>query len=219
MVVRENFEQSLKVLQEKIMEMTELTVSMLEKSFYAMKTQDIEASLRVMEDDNEIDELEEEINHLAIWLVVKESPVARDLRMIIGIIKISSEIERIADFGVNFAKSTIIMGNEDELMDVSKLEQMKEICITMLRKSLVSFFDGDLALAKQVGDMDDEIDDLSDQTYKEFTKYLSENPEKTNQIVQLLLINRYLERIGDHITNIGESAAYLIKGRMYDLNQ
>lgn len=217
-MVRESFEQSLKELQDKIKEMGELTVSMLDKSFLALKGQDMEAALRVIEDDREVNELEEEINHMVVWLIVKEQPVARDLRMIIGVLKISSEIERLADFAVNIAKATIVIGNEEPLMDISELEAMKGICMTMLEKSFESFFEGDLALAKEVGSMDDEMDERSDNFYKTTIKYLSEHPQQSNQIVQLLFVNRYLERVADHITNIAESAAYLIKGRIYDLN-
>ncbi|GIN62118.1 phosphate transport system regulatory protein PhoU [Robertmurraya siralis] len=218
MVVRENFENSLQELQTKMTEMGELAISSLEKAFTAFKTQDIELALRVIEEDNEIDDLEEEINQFAIWLTVKEQPVARDLRKIIGAIKISSEIERIADFGVNIAKSAIKIGSEHSLISLTQLESMKDACINMLQKALQSFIDENIVLAKEVGDMDDVVDEYSNETYKQLTTYLSEHPEETNQLVQLLFINRYLERTADHITNIAESAAYLIKGRRYDLN-
>lgn len=218
MVVRENFENSLQELQAKMEEMTQLTAESLEKAFAALKTQDVELALRVIEEDNEVDDLEEEINQLAIWLMVKEQPVARDLRKIIGAIKISSEVERIADFGVNIAKSTIKIGSGNSLMNMTSLEAMKDVCITMLNKALKSFFDENMVLAKEVGDMDDTVDEHSDDTYKKLTNHLCEKQEETNQLVQLLFVNRYLERTADHITNIAESAAYLIKGRKYDLN-
>jgi phosphate transport system protein len=218
MVVRENFESSLKELEEKITEMERQTVIMLEKAFSSLKTQDIEGALRVLEEDDEVDELEEEINRLALWLMVKEQPVARDLRMIIGAIKISSEVERIADFAVNIAKATLQIGKSDSKANTEKLEEILGICLTMLQRSLKAFFKGEMSLAKEVGDMDDKVDELSDLVYRELTSYLSEHPEETNHVVQLLFVNRHLERVGDHITNIAESAAYLIKGRIYDLN-
>jgi phosphate transport system protein len=91
---------------------------------------------------------------------------------------------------------------------------MKDISITMLQKGLDSFINGDIKLAKEVGELDEEVDNYSDETYKTITSYLKEHPEETDYLVQLLLINRYLERTADHITNIAESAAYLIKGQM-----
>ena len=95
---------------------------------------------------------------------------------------------------------------------------MKEISIEMLRKALQSFLEENIVLAKEVGDLEDEVDQYSGETYKKLTTYLSEHPEETNQLVQLLFVNRYLERTADHITNIAESAAYLIKGQIYDFN-
>lgn len=218
MVVRESFENNLQELQERMTEMGELTITSIEKAFLAFKTQDIELALRVMEEDTVIDDLETEINQLAIWLMVKEQPVARDLRKIIGALKISSAIERIADFAVNIAKATIKIGNSPSLINLTGLEPMKEISINMLQKSLQAFIDENISLAKEVGEMDDQVDDYSDENYKQITSYLSEHPEETNQLVQLLFVNRYIERTADHITNIAESAAYLIKGRKYDLN-
>jgi phosphate transport system protein len=218
MVVRENFDNKLEELQAKMKTMSDLAVSSLEKAFDAFKTKDVELALKVIDEDEVVDDLEIEINHFIIWLMAKEQPVARDLRRIIGALKISSEIERIADFGVNIAKSTIKIGNSTSLVDISILEKMKDISITMLDKGLHSFLNGDIKLAQEVGELDDEVDEYSSEAYKTITSYLKEHPEETDLLVQLLLINRYLERTADHITNIAESAAYLIKGQMYDLN-
>ncbi|MEH7381247.1 phosphate signaling complex protein PhoU [Bacillus sp. JJ1533] len=218
MVVRENFEKKLEELQAKMKTMGDLAAASIEKAFEALKTKDVELALKVIEEDEVVDDLDTEINHFIIWLLAKEQPVARDLRRIIGALKISSEIERIADFGVNIAKSTIKIGNADSLVNITNLEKMKDISIKMLQNGLDSFITGDIALAKEVGDLDDEVDELSGEAYKSITSYLKEHPEETDHLVQLLLINRYLERTADHITNIAESAAYLIKGQMYDLN-
>lgn len=218
MVIREKFENNLLELQEKMQAMSGLASSSIEKAFEAFKTKDIELALKVIEEDEVVDDLEIEINHFIIWLMAKEQPVARDLRRIIGALKISSEIERIADFGVNIAKSTIKIGKSNSLLDITTLEKMKEISITMLQKGIDSFLNGDIKLAKEVGKLDDEVDKYSGEYYKTVTSYLKQHPEETDHLVQLLLINRYLERTADHITNIAESAAYLIKGQMYDLN-
>lgn len=218
MVARESFENSLKELQAKMTTMGDLASSAIEKAFEAYQTQNIELALKVIEEDNYVDDLEIEINQFIIWLMAKEQPVASDLRRIIGFLKISSGIERIADFGVNIAKSTIRIGNSKSLLDLPGLEQMKNLSIMMLQKALQSFLEGNMVLVKEVADLDDQVDDISGETYKIITSYLIEHPEETNELAQLLFINRYLERTCDHITNIAESAAYLIKGEMYDLN-
>ena len=218
MAIRENFENNLEEVNRKITEMGEQTIIALEKAFKALKTQDVEIALKVIEGDTAIDNLEKDINQFAIWLVAKEAPISRDLREIISALKISSEIERVADFAVNIAKATIKIGNAKSLLEITHLEKMKELSIEMLRKALQSFLDENILLAIEVGDLEDEVDEYSSETYKKLTTYLSEHPEETNQLVQLLFVNRFLERTADHITNIAESTAYLIKGQIYDFN-
>ncbi|MEK4405038.1 phosphate signaling complex protein PhoU [Sporosarcina sp. FSL K6-6792] len=216
--MRENFEKNLEELKSKITEMGELSIIALEKSVKALKTQDVEIAIKTIEGDTAIDKLEVEINQFAIWIMAKEAPVSRDLREIIGVLKISSEIERIADFAVNIAKSTIKIGQATSLLELTHIEKMNKLSIEMLRKALQSFLEENMVLAKEVGDLEDEVDQCSRENYKKLTTYLSEHPEETNQLVQLLFVNRYLERTADHITNIAESAAYLIKGQIYDFN-
>ena len=147
MVIRENFEKKLGELKEKISEMGEMSITQLEEAFDALKAQDVEIALNVMEEDNDIDNLESEINHFAIWLMAKEQPVARDLRVVIGVIKISSEIERVADFAVNIAKATIKIGKATSLLDLTHLEKMKELSIEMLQKAVKSFIEEDIVLS------------------------------------------------------------------------
>ena len=218
MVIRANFENNLEDIKSKITEMGELSVVALERAFEALKTQDVEIALRVIEGDTAIDNLETEISQFAVWLMAKEAPVSRDLRQIIGILKISSEIERVADFAVNIAKATIKIGNAESLLEITDLEKMKEVSIVILRKAIQSFLEENILLAKEVGDLEDEVDQYSKETYKRLTAYLSEHPEETNQLVQMLFVNSFLERTADHITNIAESTAYLIKGQIYDFN-
>lgn len=218
MGIRVNFENNLEGLKSKITEMGELSIVALERSFKALKTQDVEIALKVIEGDTAIDNLEIEINQFSIWMIAKEAPVSRDLREIIGVLKISSEIERVADFAVNIAKSTIKIGNTASLLDITHMEKMKDISIEMLQKALKSFLEENILLAKEVGDLEEEVDQYSGETYKKLTTYLTEHPEETSQLVQLLFVNRFLERTADHITNIAESTAYLIKGQIYDFN-
>ncbi|WP_075619169.1 phosphate signaling complex protein PhoU [Paenisporosarcina indica] len=218
MGIRVNFENNLEELKGKITEMGEQSIVALERAFKALKTQDVGIALKVIEGDTAIDNLEMDINQFSIWLMAKEAPVSRDLREIIGVLKISSEIERVGDFAVNIAKATIKIGNTESLLDITHLEKMKELSIEMLRKALQSFLEENILLAKEVGDLEDEVDKYSGETYKKLTTYLSGHPEETNQLVQLLFVNRFLERTADHITNIAESTAYLIKGQIYDFN-
>ena len=115
---------------------------------------------KAIEGDTAIDNLEMDINQFAIWIMAKEAPISRDLREIIGVLKISSEIERVADFAVNIAKSTIKIGQTTSLLELTHLEKMKELSIEMLRKALQSFLEENIVLAKEVGDLEDEVDQL-----------------------------------------------------------
>ena len=218
MVVRENFEKSLMELQDKILEISHLAAEAIEKSFNALKNQDIDLALEVIEEDVAIDELDVDINNFIIWLIAKEQPVSRDLRKIIGALKITAEIERVADFAVNISKATVKMGEGESFLANTKLEEMKDLSLQMLEKAVRAFIEEDIALAKEVGLIDDQVDDYYVETSKSITGHLKEQPEALNQMVQLLFINRHLERTADHITNIAENAAYLIKGRRYDFN-
>lgn len=217
-MIRENFEKNMLELQDKMSEMVEMTVIAMEKAFTALETQDMVLALMVIEEDSYIDTLENEINQMAIWLMAKEQPVARDLRRIISMIKMSSDIERIADFAVNTAKSTIKIGKADSILAQTSLVDMKTISMDMLVNALQSFIKEDIALAKAVGELDDAVDEKNHQNYVLLTEFLKDNPAQTEQVVQLLFINRYVERAADHITNMAESTAYFIKGQLFDLN-
>ncbi len=219
MNVRKNFDKNLAELQNKMNEMNKLTVAAFEKAFTAFQTQDVELALRVIDEDTAIDNLDREINQYAVWLIAKEQPFATDLRRIIASLKITSDIERIADFAVNIAKATAKIGKTESLINITKLKEMNDISLKMLQMAVSAFIEGNITIAKEVAALDDKVDNYYAETYKEITEYLRTHPEETTQLVQLLFINRYLERTADHITNIAESAAYLIKGQIYDLNQ
>ncbi|AMO86009.1 phosphate signaling complex protein PhoU [Solibacillus sp. FSL W7-1472] len=217
-MIRENFEKNMLELQDKMGEMVDMTVVAMEKAFKALQEQDMVLALDVIEEDNYIDDLENEINQMAIWLMAKEQPVARDMRRIISVIKMSSDIERIADFAVNTAKATIRISKEETILEKTSLVEMKNVAMDMLKKSMKAFIDADIALAKKVGELDDIVDRNNHENYALLTEYLKECPQEIEQTLQLLFINRFVERAADHITNMAESTAYFIKGQLFDLN-
>jgi phosphate transport system protein len=218
MAIRERFDEDLKDLQNKLLEIGNFAVEALGKSIVALETQNIDLALEIMEDDNEADNLEEEINDAAILLIAKQQPVAIDLRRVIVAIKIANDIERIADFAVNIAKSTIRIGNEPLVKPIEHVKQMHAINKEMLNLALEAYNDEDVNKAKQVAEMDDQVDSLYGETIKELLQLNLQKPEYIPQITQLSFICRYLERAADHTTNIAESVFYLVKGKRYDLN-
>ncbi|MBT2693472.1 phosphate signaling complex protein PhoU [Bacillus sp. ISL-55] len=219
MVVRGKFEEDLKTLHEKLLELGNFAVNALNQSLEALEKKDIELALKILEDDATANLLEEEINDFAILLIAKQQPVAVDLRRLIVAIKIATDIERMADFAVNIAKSTIRIGKEPLVKPIEHIKQMHQLSVEMLKLSLEAYNEEDLGKARQVAQMDDQVDDLYGQTIKELLSLAQSKPEQLAQITQLSFISRYLERAADHVTNIAENVFYLVKGKRYDLNQ
>jgi phosphate transport system protein len=219
MSVRETFEDELKQLQEKLIELAKFAHDALGQSIEALENHDVDHALKIMDGDTKADLMYEELNDFATLLIAKQQPVAVDLRRILIAIKISTDVERIADFAVNIAKSTIRIGQDPHLETIVKLRKMYEISGEMFRDALKAFREEDLVLAKKVADRDDQVDALYGETIAELFELNKEHPENLPQVMQMLFICRFLERTADHITNIAEYIFYLVKGRHYDLNE
>jgi phosphate transport system protein len=218
MSVRGQFDTNLNELQDKLMDLGNFAVNALEVSIKALEEKDIDTCLEIMEDDQKADILEEEINDLAILLIARQQPVATDLRRIIVAIKVASDLERIADFAVNVAKSTIRIGDEPLVKPIHHIKKMYNLTAEMIKLTLEAFVEEDIVKAKQIAAIDDEVDDLYGGTIVELLELNKEKPKFTSQIMQLSFICRYLERAADHTTNVAEGIFYLVKGKRYDLN-
>ena len=173
-VVRENFEKELALLQTKLVELARFSEKALEQSMVAFETHDIELSLAIIEDDRKANLYYEDINEYAVLLIAKQQPVAIDLRRIIVAIKIATDLERIADFAVNIAKSTIRIGKEEHVKPIQSLKKMHEITSDMLKDALVAFEKEDVQKAKKVAEMDDQVDSLYGETIIDLFKLNSE---------------------------------------------
>ncbi|WP_349407826.1 phosphate signaling complex protein PhoU [Pseudalkalibacillus sp. SCS-8] len=219
MVVRESFQTQLDELRDMLVELGNLAETALDDAIDSLKNQDVDKALRIIENDHRINELEEEINDKAILLIAKQAPVASDLRRIIVAIKISSDVERIADFAVNISKSVIRIGKEPLIKELVDIPELAEIAKTMLGEAIKAYNDEDIVLAKKMADRDDYVDEKYGELIQELLGTMKENPDSTNQIIQLSFICRYIERAADHATNIGENIVYLVKGKHYDLNE
>ncbi|MCM3617833.1 phosphate signaling complex protein PhoU [Sutcliffiella horikoshii] len=218
MVLRQ-FHVDLETLRDKLLELGSLAEVAMGKSITALTNKNIDLALQIIEEDNKADRLDEEINDFAILLIAKQQPVAIDLRRIFVAIKISTDVERIADFAVNIAKSTIRIGkSEQSLLPLEKIEKMHSIATEMLSLSLKAYYDEDIVLAKKVADMDDQVDELYGKNIRELLQLTKDNPEMIPEITQLSFICRYIERMADHTTNISENIFYLVKGSHYELN-
>ncbi|MEH7483257.1 phosphate signaling complex protein PhoU [Neobacillus drentensis] len=218
MSTRTNFDNNLKELKDLLLKMAEKSEHAIQESMIALINQDMEKAQQVIDGDNEIDELEYEINDKALLLIARQSPVATDLRKINVALKVSSEVERFADIAVNIAKSTIHIGNEEHFKEIIDIPKMMEMALEMVSDSIKAYYSEDVTLAKKCADKDDAVDKMFGSLIQELLGYIPQNPNSTNQIIQLAFVCRYIERIADHSTNIAEHVIYLVTGNRVNLN-
>lgn len=219
MSVREKFDIELHSSQDQLIQLSTMAVDALGKSVKALLNHDIDAALEVIEDDNKINRLEEEINDRVILLIARQAPVATDLRRLIVIIKVATDMERVGDYAVNIAKETIRLGKEEHLGPIAQIEKMHQLATAMLMQVIDAFVEEDVSKAKEIAELDDQVDDLYGQVLTQLMLEGSKDPDKISQITQLAFIGRYMERSADHATNIAEQLFYLVRGRHYDLNK
>ncbi|ALC81631.1 MULTISPECIES: phosphate signaling complex protein PhoU [Bacillus] len=219
MQVRKSFDEELQSLKKELLRMTEFAQEMLDLSVMALKNQDIELAEKVVKKDQFLNEQETDLNNHAVTLIAKQAPVASDLRQLIAAIKISSEVERIGDLAVNIAKSTIRIGNKETLIKpIVDIPKMIDIVKSMLTDAILSYRNNNTIQARNVAEADDKVDAYHKKLIDELMKLMTVHPQYTSQILQLSFICRYVERIGDHITNISEHVIFVDTGIQYDLN-
>lgn len=218
MNTRPRFDAELQHLKDKLLEMVTMSKHAMDEAIDALKTQNLEKADEIIKNDLTINELEREINELVIGIITKQQPVASDLRRIMVAAKISSDIERIGDLAVNIAKSTKFIGTEPLIKPIEQLPQMAAITQQMLSDALDAFNKEDTVAAHRIAKTDDEVDNMFGEIVQELMGLMAEKPQSINQITQLTFICRYIERAGDHVTNIAENILYIVKGERVDLN-
>lgn len=216
MAVREQFDQELTDVKDNVIQLARLSGKALEQAIDALYSQNTEKAEAIIQYDVKIDRMEMEINEKAVLLIAKQQPVAKDLRRIIMTLRIVTDIERMADNAKNIANSTIQLAQYETSVPLS-IRNMYEKVTSMLNRAILAFEHEDITLAKQLAVMDDEIDELYHTMISELLGETATNPEKIQYVMQVAFIARYLERFADHITNIGESILYLVKGENYKL--
>lgn len=198
--------------------MIEESVSILDLSIECMLNQDIEGCKKVIKQDDKIDELREYIRDRSIELMALKQPLARDLRYIYSLSDISTELERIGDYATNICKESLDIGEEPFIKEMIDIPAMKNICVEMLKKLGDALKNDDADLAFDIAKKDVEVDELYEKVRESCLQVMHNNPdENINQGLRLVFIARYLERIGDHITNICEKIIYAKNGKMIEI--
>lgn len=205
---------SIDTLKQYTINMIEECVSILDLSVECMLKQDIEGCKKVIKQDDKIDELREYIRDRSIELLVLKQPMARDLRYIYALGFIALELERIGDYAVNIAEETIKICQDEYIKDLIDIPKMYEECKKMILEVKESLENENEDLAREIALQDDKIDSLYNRVQEDCLRVMNANPQTINQGVNLLFIGRYLERIGDHITNICEMIIFAINGEM-----
>ncbi|VVB84448.1 PhoU domain protein [uncultured archaeon] len=217
-MVREAYHKDLHKLREDIVKMGNLVGKTIGDAVQSLKNRDAEIAQKVIDMDNEIDALDHNIEENCMRLLALQQPMARDLRLIISVLKMSIDLERMGDLALEIAVITKMTANVPPVKPLIDIPRMSEICQQMLASTMSAFENKDVELAKAVAKRDDEIDMLFDQVRRELISYMIEDPKKITGAQHLTFVARYLERIGDHITNLCENVVFMVTGERLELN-
>jgi phosphate transport system protein len=207
-----HLEQELEGIKSKIFEMADYAIEAIARSIKSLKEADQELARRVLEDDTHLDSLEVEIDNECIKILVTKQPAAVHLRLVLAMLKINTDLERIGDLATNIAHEEITLAGRPTLKPLIDIPRMSDICIQMLRDALAAFTERDADKARAVIARDREIDMLNMQVYRELFSFMAEDNRTISSALGLIMVAKALERIGDHITNIAERAVYYIEG-------
>lgn len=216
---RLHFHEELEQLKLTVLNMAALTQQAFENAVKAYINRDVDLAQKIIDGDQEVNKIELQVDHQSLRLLALEQPMARDLRMIIGNMKISNELERIADQAVNISERTIFLSQYSPLDEIPAMDSLIEISRQMLKKAVSSLRDMDATTAKELRNMDDQADESTLQVLKSLIEHMVADASaidkrrlKTRRSIQTIILSRCLERVGDLSTNIGEHVAFMVEG-------
>lgn len=210
--MRSQFEEQLNQLNMELLEMGALIEHAIESACQALINRDVEAANKAIIFDKEVDLKERDIETLCLKLLLQQQPVARDLRQISAALKMITDMERIGDQAADISGIVIYLAEKPYIRKLEHLPKMADAAIRMVTGSLDAYVKKDLVIAKQIIEMDDIIDDLFIIVKNELIEDIQENADNGEQAMDLLMVAKYFERIGDHAENIAEWVEYSITG-------
>ena len=214
--MRNRFDRQLEQLNNELINMGSLIEEAIEMAITALIKQDVKKARYVVEFDEEIDEKEREIESLCLKLLLQQQPVARDLRQISAALKMITDMERIGDHAADISEMTILMADKPYIRNIDHLQTMAKETMVMLVKSIEAYVEKNQEKAEKVIANDDVIDDLYDEIKMELIEAIQKDANNGEQATDLLMVAKYLERIGDHATNIAEWVIFSITGKHED---
>ena len=205
-----HFQEELEALQSRLLEMGGLAEERVRAAVQGLVVRDTAFIDKVLRGDEPINELHIEIDNRCFMLLALHQPMATDLRAIVAAVKINTDLERVGDLAVNIAEAARRYASHPPVKKLIDIPQMGDIAQGMLRDALDSFVRRDTGLAQQVLNQDDVLDGLKTQVFRELLTYMLHDPTTVEPALDLILVSRHLERIGDHATNIAEDVIFMV---------
>jgi phosphate transport system protein len=215
---RNAFDNALQDLQQRLLRMGCTVQDALANAVESLKVLDAARAQSVVERDPLINKQQQEIEEICIRLIATQQPVAKDLRKIVAGMRIAADLERMGDLAVDVARSAIRLQGQALIKPLVDIPKMAQAIDTMISDAIQAYTDNSVELAKKLAEEDDVVDHLYRGMVEELLSLVSDDPKVLAQAITLAFVGRYLERIGDHATNIGESVIYIISGEWSDLN-
>jgi phosphate transport system protein len=215
--MRVDYERNLKQLQDKVLSLGSMVENAITLSMDALKSRDTALAQRVVKDDSLINEKRFEIEEDCIHLIATQAPMARDLRVIVAVLNVIIDLERIGDHAAGNAKIAIMLGDEPPLKPLIDLPRMADKTADMLRRAMDAFVRRDAVAARKVTEDDDEVDALYDQIFRELLYFMGEDPRTVNRATRLIWAAHNLERSADRVTNICERVVFVVTGKQEEI--
>lgn len=216
--IRSTLDQELMQIQEGLLRLGSLVDAAVEGSLQALKHRDVGLARQIDADDAKVNAMRFQVEEECLALIARQQPAAGDLRAVLAAFSIVTDLERIGDHAAGTARIVLHMGDEPLLKPLIDLPRMAELCREMLRQALRAYMERDAEGAKAIVRMDDEVDALYTQIFREILSYMVEDPRTTSRGLYLLFAAHNLERIGDRVTNIVERILFMTSGEMRELN-
>jgi len=208
-----HFQEELEALKNRLLEMGGMAEEEVRLAVKGLVDRDHDLIDRVLVGDQPINSLHIEVDNRCFTLLALYQPMAADLRTIVAAVKINTDLERVGDLAVNIAEAARRYAMHPPVKKLIDIPRMAVIAQTMLRDALDAFVRGDVQLAQRVLDEDDRLDDLKTQIFRELLTYMLQDPSTIEPALDLVLVSRHLERIGDHATNVAEDVIFIVSAR------
>lgn len=217
MEIRATFHKKLREIQDDVLAMGSMVEKATSRSVEALKERDLDKAHEVIADDLKINEKRFNIEEKCVQLIATQQPMASDLRAIICVLNIITDIERIGDHAEGIAKIVVLIGDEPPLKPLIDIPRMAEKVNAMLHRSLDALINRDADAARRIADEDDEVDHLYDQVFRELLTFMAEDPRTITRATRLIWVAHNLERSADRVTNICERVVYMVTGKMEEI--